>query len=109
MQNAKCHFSVRLRPGTVMKQVNMSKPASRTPKTTAAIARPKPLHEAAIERLRDMIVEGDLAAGERLNDAKLAALLQVSRTPIREAIKLLANEGLVELLPGRGARVAVLA
>ncbi len=82
---------------------------SQSPKTSAAIARPKPLHEAAIERLRDMIVEGDLAAGERLNDAKLAALLQVSRTPIREAIKLLANEGLVELLPGRGARVAGLA
>ena len=91
-----------------MELVEMSKPVSRIPKT-AAIVRPKPLHEAAIERLRDMIVEGDLAAGERLNDAKLAALLQVSRTPIREAIKLLANEGLVELLPGRGARVAALA
>jgi DNA-binding GntR family transcriptional regulator len=72
----------------------------------AAIARQKPLHEAAIECLRDMIVEGDLAAGERLNEAKLAERLQVSRTPIREAIKLLANEGLVDLLPGRGARVA---
>jgi DNA-binding GntR family transcriptional regulator len=89
-----------------MDPVDMSK-GSRTPST--AIARPKPLHEAAIERLRDMIVEGDLAAGERLNDAKLAALLQVSRTPIREAIKLLGSEGLVELLPGRGARVAALA
>jgi DNA-binding GntR family transcriptional regulator len=77
--------------------------AARRP--AAAIARPKPLHEAVVERLRDMIVEGDLAAGERLNDAKLAALLNVSRTPIREAIKLLASEGLVELLPGRGARV----
>jgi DNA-binding GntR family transcriptional regulator len=75
----------------------------------AAIARPKPLHEAVVERLRDMIVEGDLAAGERLNDAKLAALLNVSRTPIREAIKLLASEGLAELLPGRGARVSLLA
>jgi DNA-binding GntR family transcriptional regulator len=74
----------------------------------SAIARPKPLHEAVVERLRDMIVEGDLAAGERLNDAKLAALLNVSRTPIREAIKLLASEGLAELLPGRGARVSAL-
>ena len=46
-----------------------------------------------------MIVEGDLAAGERLHDANLAATLQVSRTPIREAIKLLATEGLVDLLP----------
>lgn len=84
----------------------MMKPNRRAPK--AAIARPKPLHEAAIECLRDMIVEGDLAAGERLNEAKLAERLQVSRTPIREAIKLLANEGLVDLLPGRGARVAAL-
>lgn len=55
-----------------------------------------------------MIVEGDLAAGERLHDARLAELLNVSRTPIREAIKLLANEGLAELLPGRGARVCSL-
>jgi DNA-binding GntR family transcriptional regulator len=83
----------------------MMTPNRRAP---AAIARPKPLHEAAIACLRDMIVEGDLAAGERLNEAKLAERLQVSRTPIREAIKLLANEGLVDLLPGRGARVAAL-
>jgi DNA-binding GntR family transcriptional regulator len=53
-----------------------------------------------------MIVEGDLASGERLHDANLAATLNVSRTPIREAIKLLATEGLVDLLPGRGARVS---
>ena len=44
--------------------------------------------------------------GERLHDANLAATLQVSRTPIREALKLLATEGLVDLLPGRGARVS---
>ncbi|MCW6511260.1 GntR family transcriptional regulator [Hyphomicrobiales bacterium BP6-180914] len=44
--------------------------------------------------------------GERLHDANLATMLGVSRTPIREAIKLLGNEGLVDLLPGRGARVA---
>lgn len=78
---------------------------ARAKKRRAAIERPKPLHEAVVERLRDMIVEGELAVGERLNDARLAALLNVSRTPIREALKLLASEGLVELLPGRGARV----
>ena len=66
----------------------------------------KPLHESAAERLRDMIVEGGLAVGERLHDANLADVLKVSRTPIREAIKLLATEGLVDLLPGRGARVS---
>ena len=73
-----------------------------------AIVRPKPLHETVVERLRDMIVEGELASGERLHDANLAKILQVSRTPIREATKLLATEGLVDLLPGRGARVSEL-
>jgi DNA-binding GntR family transcriptional regulator len=73
-----------------------------------AIVRPKPLHETVVERLRDMIVEGELASGERLHDANLARILQVSRTPIREATKLLAAEGLVDLLPGRGARVSEL-
>jgi len=74
-------------------------------RAVAAIVRAKPLHETVVERLRDMIVEGELASGERLHDANLAKILQVSRTPIREAIKLLATEGLVDLLPGRGARV----
>ena len=74
----------------------------------AAIVRPKPLHETVVERLRDMIVEGELGSGERLHDANLAKILQVSRTPIREATKLLATEGLVDLLPGRGARVSEL-
>jgi DNA-binding GntR family transcriptional regulator len=73
-----------------------------------AIERPKPLHETVVGRLRDMIVEGELASGDRLHDANLARVLQVSRTPIREATKLLAAEGLVDLLPGRGARVSEL-
>ncbi len=77
-------------------------------RSVAAIVRPKPLHETVVERLRDMIVEGELASGERLHDSNLARILQVSRTPIREATKLLATEGLVDLLPGRGARVAEL-
>src|SRR3984885_1787394 len=81
-------------------------PRRRARRPVAVIERAKPLHESVVERLRDMIVEGDLAAGERLHDANLAATLQVSRTPIREAIKLLATEGLVDLLPGRGARVS---
>ena len=67
--------------------------------------RRRPLHEEVVERLRDMIVEGDLAAGKRLNETALADVLGVSRTPIREALKLLASEGMVELLPNRGARV----
>jgi DNA-binding GntR family transcriptional regulator len=81
-------------------------PRRRARRPVAAIERPKPLHESVVERLRNTIVEGGLAVGERLHGANLAATLQVSRTPIREAIKLLATEGLVDLLPGRGARVS---
>lgn len=59
-------------------------------------------------RLRDMIVEGVLAPGARLNERVLCEQLQVSRTPLREAFKTLAGEGLIELLPNRGAIVAQL-
>ena len=70
------------------------------------LIRRRPLHDEAAERLRDMIVEGHLAAGERVNEADLCAQLGISRTPLREALKVLAAEGLVDLLPRRGARIA---
>jgi DNA-binding GntR family transcriptional regulator len=66
----------------------------------------RPLHEEAVDRMRDLIVHGELAPGSRLNERLLCAQLGISRTPLREAIKLLATEGLVELLPNRGAVVA---
>ncbi len=66
------------------------------------------LNEAAAERLREMIVHGALAPGARLNERELTALLGVSRTPLREATRMLASEGLVDLLRNRGARVAAL-
>lgn len=66
----------------------------------------RPLHEETVDQLRDLIVQGVLAPGSRLNERVLTARLGVSRTPLREAIKLLATEGLVELLPNRGAVVA---
>jgi DNA-binding GntR family transcriptional regulator len=66
----------------------------------------RPLHEEAAERLRDLIVQGRLAPGARLNERLLTAQLGVSRTPLREAFKVLATEGLVELLPNRGAIVS---
>ena len=66
------------------------------------------LSHAATARLRDMIVEGRIPAGSRLNERVLTEELQVSRTPLREAFKILAGEGLVELLPQRGAVVASL-
>jgi DNA-binding GntR family transcriptional regulator len=66
----------------------------------------RPLHEEATDRLRDLIVQGKLAPSIRLNERLLTAQLGVSRTPLREAFKVLATEGMVELLPNRGAIVA---
>lgn len=63
------------------------------------------LHQEIVNRLRDMIIEGELQPGERLYEIQLGESLGVSRTPLREALKSLAGEGLVELVPGRGAVV----
>jgi DNA-binding GntR family transcriptional regulator len=56
--------------------------------------------------LRDRIIQGDLEAGSRLHQANISAELGVSRTPVREALARLAADGLVVLLPNRGARIA---
>jgi len=66
------------------------------------------LHQEVAVRLRQLIVEGDIAPGSKLNERALTERLHVSRTPLREAIKMLAAEGLVVLLPNRGAAVAQL-
>lgn len=59
-----------------------------------------------VGRLRDMIVEGTLKAGEKISEPDLCDMFGVSRTPLREALKVLAAEGLVDLTPNRGAKVA---
>ena len=64
------------------------------------------LHQHVVSRLRQLIVEGRIAPGAKLNERELCAQLQISRTPLREALKMLAAEGLVELLPNRGAVAA---
>ncbi len=69
----------------------------------------RPLHEEVADRLRGLLTEGRLAPGARLNERVLCEQLQVSRTPLREALKVLATERLVELSPNRGARVVALA
>ncbi len=61
------------------------------------------LHEQVARRLRQMLVEGRIAPGAKLNERTLCEELRISRTPLREAIKMLAAEGLVELLPNRGS------
>ena len=63
------------------------------------------LHDEVLERLRDMIISGHLGPGERINEGLIGAQLGVSRTPLREAIKSLTGEGLVEILPAKGAVV----
>ena len=63
---------------------------------------------ALADRLRDMIIEGELPAGTRLNERALCDRLGASRTPLREAFRLLAAEHLVELQPNRGAQVVTL-
>jgi DNA-binding GntR family transcriptional regulator len=68
----------------------------------------RPLHDEVVARLRDAIIEDRLAPGERLNERVLCVRYGISRTPLREALKVLAQEGLVTLLPHRGAIVAPL-
>jgi len=75
--------------------------------TTLPIARSS-LPEAAAERLRTLIIEGELAPGARLNERELSEGLGVSRTPLREAFRMLAADGLLVQLPNRGAQVVSL-
>src|ERR1700744_6207315 len=63
------------------------------------------LHEDILSRLRYHIVEGNLAEGDRIPERELCERFGISRTPLREALKVLAAEGLIDLLPNRGARV----
>jgi DNA-binding GntR family transcriptional regulator len=63
------------------------------------------LHDELVDRVRSLIVEGQLAPGTRIHESQLGTALGVSRTPLREALKVLASEGLVELVQGRGAVV----
>jgi DNA-binding GntR family transcriptional regulator len=64
------------------------------------------LHEEVVSRLREILLEGEIPPGARIPERDLCAKLEISRTPLREALKVLAAEGLVLLLPNRGARAA---
>ena len=75
-------------------------------------ARPKTprgaLHDEVADRLRAMIDEGELEPGARVPEQALCDLFGISRTPMREALKVLSSEGLVDLQPNKGATVASL-
>ncbi|MCS6871124.1 MAG: GntR family transcriptional regulator [Anaerolineae bacterium] len=76
-----------------------------TDSSVSEVPQPKQLRDIAVERLRAMIAQGRLRGGEWLRQAALAAELGISYTPIREALKQLEAEGLVEHVPYRGVRV----
>lgn len=64
------------------------------------------LHEQIVGMLRKLILEGRLLPGQHIDERMLCEQFEISRTPLREALKVLNSEGLVDLLPNRGARVA---
>jgi DNA-binding GntR family transcriptional regulator len=93
----------------------MTRPSTAVTPTKAAArtaARKLPervaLHEQARDRLRTLIVRGDLAPGVAILETRLSEELGISRTPLREALKLLAAEGLLELRSNRSAQIAPL-
>src|SRR5437667_12438040 len=64
------------------------------------------LHEEVVGRVRAMLLDGEIPPGARIPERDLCEKLQISRTPLREALKVLAAEVLVQLLPNRGSRAA---
>jgi DNA-binding GntR family transcriptional regulator len=70
--------------------------------------RPASLHEEVAARLRTMVFERQLQPGQWIDELALANDWQISRTPLREALKVLASEGLVTLVPRQGCRVTEL-
>jgi len=62
--------------------------------------------EVAYERIKDALHHADLEPGEPLSEVGLSKLLGISRTPVREALQQLAQEGLVQVIPGRAVTVA---
>src|SRR5215212_6883826 len=67
---------------------------------------PSSMHDEVAARLRDRIFAGELTPGTFLDEARLAEQLEISRTPLREALKVLTAEGLVRHEPRRGCFVA---
>jgi DNA-binding GntR family transcriptional regulator len=79
------------------------------PQSSGAVGRTAgSLHRELLEALRELVNHGDLAPGSRVPEKLLCLRFGVSRTPLREALKVLAADGLVQLFPNRGARVAAL-
>ena len=65
------------------------------------------LSEPAYQYLLDAILNGEMSPGDRVSEAAIAERFHISRTPVRDAMRRLANEGLIEIFPNRFAQVAV--
>lgn len=82
--------------------------SSRTKTDTGATLAERGLNQQAYEEIRRRILEGELLPSSPLSEHQLAATMQLSRTPVREAIKRLEKEGLVRSIPNRGTFIAEL-
>jgi DNA-binding GntR family transcriptional regulator len=72
----------------------------------SSIADHQPLPDKIADFIRETIIVGKLKPGEKISEAKLAEELRISRTPIREAIRMLESEGFVSIIPRRGTIVS---
>lgn len=88
--------------------MSVAMPALVKKKAAPGASERQPLHERVTEGLRSKIIDGVLRPGTPISERELCEELGVSRTPLREALKVLASENLVQLYPGRGAIVAPL-
>ncbi|CAB3748827.1 GntR family transcriptional regulator [Paraburkholderia humisilvae] len=84
---------------------NADMPEAMLPPSLPKVERQR-LHDTVVDHLRNFIVEGLLAPGVKLNERKLCETLGISRTPLREALKVLAAEGLIDISPNKGATVS---
>ena len=66
----------------------------------------KTLHEEIANNLREMIMSGELKEGDKIKENELCDLMGISKTPLREALRVLSAEGLIQLIPNRGSFVS---
>jgi DNA-binding GntR family transcriptional regulator len=90
---------------TVALKINGKATKIRAVAPGGGLAPGKSLHGEILAKLRDYVVEGNVPDGARIPERQLCEKFGISRTPLREALKVLAAEGLIDLLPNRGARV----
>jgi DNA-binding GntR family transcriptional regulator len=77
-------------------------------KKVALIKKPQSLRDIAVESIRDAIIRGSFELGESISEAALVRLLGISKTPIREALTILNQEGLISVVPQKGTFVFTL-